>query len=184
MADLQNLKEELKAMKEKLNEMENQILDLKKKELKVVFFILLLKIFIYQDSTKVVFSAIATGNGHTGPFNTDKTIIYNTVLTNVGKAYNHFTGIFTAPVAGVYYFSFFYHAGGECQARLYLYNNNKLVVMTSDHKSTQDEADNGGNAVFLHLLPEEQVYVKLAPNSHVWVGGTHTTFSDHLVYEM
>uniref|UniRef100_A0A096MAM5 C1q domain-containing protein n=2 Tax=Poecilia formosa TaxID=48698 RepID=A0A096MAM5_POEFO len=148
------------------------------------FFILLLKIFIYQDSTKVVFSAIATGNGHTGPFNTDKTIIYNTVLTNVGKAYNHFTGIFTAPVAGVYYFSFFYHAGGECQARLYLYNNNKLVVMTSDHKSTQDGADNGGNAVFLHLLPEEQVYVKLAPNSHVWVGETHTTFSGHLVYEM
>ncbi|KAA8582659.1 hypothetical protein FQN60_006330, partial [Etheostoma spectabile] len=90
-------------------------------------------------------------------------------------------GIFNAPVAGVYYFTIFYTAGGNREGKLFLYKNNDLVVMTSDHITQYDGADNGGNAVFLQLQQRDQVYVRMAANSHVWGNDYYTTFSGFLV---
>ncbi|XP_071315176.1 complement C1q-like protein 3 [Trachinotus anak] len=137
-----------------------------------------------QASKKVIFSAAAGGSGSIGPFNTDTTLVYTRVITNIGRAYGQFTGVFTAPVAGVYYFSIFYHSGGEYGGKLLLYKNDQLMIMTHDHESQSDTADNGGNAVFLQLQPGDQVYVRLPANSHVWGHGLHTTFNGFLVNEM
>nr|XP_033962445.1 complement C1q-like protein 2 [Pseudochaenichthys georgianus] len=138
-----------------------------------------------EKKKTVVFSA-ATGGGHTaiGPFNTDTTLIYRTVITNIGGAYSPSTGVFVAPVAGVYYFTIFFHAGGKHAALLRLYKNNELVVVTYDHRCTSDGADNGGNAVFLQLVQGDQVYVRLGVNTHVWGSDYPTTFSGFLVTEM
>ncbi|XP_034713123.1 complement C1q tumor necrosis factor-related protein 3-like isoform X2 [Etheostoma cragini] len=163
-----SLREKLGIMETRLKDSENQILELKKKE-----------------TTKIAFSAAIGGNGQQiGPFNTDTTLIYKTVITNIGNAYNESTGIFTAPVAGVYYFTIFCHAGGDREGKLFLYKNDDLVVMTSDHITQYDGADNGGNAVFLQLQQRDQVYVRLAANSHVWGSDLHTTFSGFLVTQM
>uniref|UniRef100_A0A3B4X1B9 Complement C1q tumor necrosis factor-related protein 3-like n=1 Tax=Seriola lalandi dorsalis TaxID=1841481 RepID=A0A3B4X1B9_SERLL len=118
--------------------------------------------------TMVVFSVKAEEGGAYGPFNSDRTMMYNTVITNIGDAYDKCTGVFTAPTAGVYYFTFFYH-------------NEEQVVMTSDHKSCSDNADNGGNAVFLKLEKGDEVCVHLPAGAHVWASGGHTTFSGFLV---
>ncbi|XP_031160163.1 uncharacterized protein LOC116053270 isoform X2 [Sander lucioperca] len=129
------LREKVGVMETRLKDSENQILELKKKE-----------------RTKVMFSAAAgEGDKSIGPFNTDTTLIYRRVITNIGGAYSPSTGIFTAPVAGVYYFTIFYHAGGEKEGKLLLYKNNDMVVMTHDQCSDSDGADNGGNAAFLQL---------------------------------
>ncbi|XP_034053534.1 complement C1q-like protein 3 [Gymnodraco acuticeps] len=158
--------EKLKAMETRLKESENQILELKSKEKKTVIF------------------SAATGGGKCGPFNTNTTFIYRTAITNIGDAYSPSTGVFVAPVAGVYYFTIFFHAGGKYATLLWLYKNNELVVMTQEHPSTFDTADNGGNAVFLQLVQGDQVYVQLGANTHVWGGDYHTTFSGFLVTEM
>ncbi|XP_067117752.1 complement C1q-like protein 4 [Osmerus mordax] len=135
-----------------------------------------------KERTRVIFSAAAGGTGAIGPFNVDTTMIYKTAITNIGNAYNSNTGIFTAPVKGVYYFCFFYHAEGREAARLYLYKDGKYITMTSDHQNNADTADNGGNAVILELNQGDPVYIVMAADSHVWGNAfDHTTFSGFLL---
>ncbi|XP_067435930.1 complement C1q-like protein 4 [Thunnus thynnus] len=158
-------KEYLEAMAAQLKDSQIQIEELKRKE-----------------RTMVAFTAVADGGAH-GPFNMDTTLVYNEVITNIGDAYNSCSGIFSAPVAGLYYFTFFYHAGGEHPSKLFLMKNCKTIVMTHDHKSSYDTADNGGNAAFLQLKEGDQVFVRLVANTHVW-GSCHTNFSGFLVRQM
>ncbi|XP_023271090.1 complement C1q tumor necrosis factor-related protein 3-like [Seriola lalandi dorsalis] len=129
----------------------------------------------------VVFSVKAEEGGAYGPFNSDRTMMYNTVITNIGDAYDKCTGVFTAPIAGVYHFTFFYHAGGHHVSKLILHKNKEPVVMTGDQGSGSDTADNGGNAVFLKLEKGDEVCVHLPAGAHVWASGGHTTFSGFLV---
>ncbi|XP_059210108.1 complement C1q-like protein 2 [Centropristis striata] len=163
-----DMKDKLSAMETRTSESEKQILELKNKE-----------------TTTVAFTAALGGGGAAyGPFNIATTLMYKTVITNIGNAYNPSTGIFTAPVSGLYYFTIFYHAGGQSVAHLTLYKNNEVVVITSDHTSASDTADNGGNALFVQLQSRDQVYVRMDANAHVWGNDQHTTFSGFLVTQM
>ncbi|GAA6222699.1 complement C1q-like protein 3 [Lates japonicus] len=179
--DSHDLQKEYDAMKKKMEALENMLKDSQTRLINNENKITELK---NQASMQVIFSAAARGGSSIGPFNTDTTLIYKTVFTNIGSAYSETTGVFTAPVAGVYYFSIFYHAGGEHEGKLLLYKNNQLVAMTYDQQSNSDTADNGGNAVFLQLQRGDQVYVRLSANTHVWGYDHHTTFSGFLVTQM
>uniref|UniRef100_A0A8C6UIF2 Cerebellin 10 n=1 Tax=Neogobius melanostomus TaxID=47308 RepID=A0A8C6UIF2_9GOBI len=75
---------------------------------------------------QVAFSAslLASGSGHTGPFNTDTTLVFRGVVSNIGNAYNPHTGIFTAPVRGAYHFEFYlFFQGGSHDSRVGLTKN-------------------------------------------------------------
>ncbi|XP_014882105.1 cerebellin-1-like [Poecilia latipinna] len=158
------IKEKQEAMETRQNETENQVLELKKKE-----------------ASNIVFSATTDGSESFGPFSTATTIVYSRVIINVGNAYNQHTGIFAAPVPGIYYFTFFYHAVGSQIVNLVLWKNNEQVVTAFDHKTSADTADNGGNAAFLQLQQGDQVYMRMGANSHVWQNARTTTFSGVLL---
>ncbi|XP_034532693.1 complement C1q subcomponent subunit C-like [Notolabrus celidotus] len=159
---LQRSETRLQSCETRLQNGENQIQELKSKE-----------------RPKVIFSA-ALGGTAVGPFNTDKTLLYK-AITNIGNAYNAATGTFTAPVAGVYFFTFFHHAGGQHETILFLYKNNQRIVQTQDHRAVHETAHNGGNAVSLQLQAGDRVYVRMLKNSYVYCSGYHTTFSGFLV---
>ncbi|XP_027893842.1 caprin-2-like isoform X4 [Xiphophorus couchianus] len=162
-----NLKEKSEALETRQTETENQVLELKKK-----------------DATIIAFSAATGGSGHIGPFDTDTTLIYRKLIINVGNAYNQHTGIFVAPVRGIYYFSFFYHFVGRHQVVLRLMKNNESLLESSGHMTMNDGADNGGNAAFLELQQGDQVYVQLEANCEVWGDSYTTTFSGFLLHKV
>ncbi|XP_048033659.1 complement C1q-like protein 2 [Megalobrama amblycephala] len=137
-----------------------------------------------QDKPKVAFSATLGSKGYVGPVNTDTTLIYNKIFTNVGDAYNQATGIFTAPVRGVYYFSFFYHCSAKNPSWLALYRNGKQEALIKHHKS-ECYTENGGNAFTLLLEKGDRVYMVLQKDTWIWDGDDFVTvFSGFLINDM
>ncbi|XP_052416700.1 cerebellin-2-like [Carassius gibelio] len=137
-----------------------------------------------SDRTKVAFSASIGPVRFLGPCNTDVTLVYKNVIMNVGNAYNNATGIFTAPVRGIYYFSFFYHCMADQPTLLALYRNGNQVAMTKHHKSSCN-TENGGNGVTLLLEKGEQVYIVLRKDTRVWdEANAITVFSGFLINVM
>ncbi|XP_024655499.2 complement C1q tumor necrosis factor-related protein 3-like [Maylandia zebra] len=140
------------------------------------------------QAKQVAFSASLVEHGggtYTGPFNTETTLIFKRVVTNIGNAYNPYTGIFTAPVRGVYNFELTLHGHGDIAyptaARLFM--NKELIFTAWEHQTTlSPSASNGGS---LLLDAQDQVYVRL------WAGGRifddynyHTSFRGHLLFSM
>ncbi|XP_041646492.1 complement C1q-like protein 4 [Cheilinus undulatus] len=176
------MKEKLTAMETKLQESDSRLQESESRLQESEKLCLELK---SKEQIKVIFSAAIGGDGrHIGPFDTDTVLIYKTAITNIGNAYNTATGVFTAPVSGVYYFNLFYHAGGEHGVFLILYKNSQMIVSTAGLRTDNDPSDNGGNAVFLQLQPGDQVFVKMRANNYVWGNNYMTTFSGFLVTQM
>uniref|UniRef100_A0A8C7WQC5 C1q domain-containing protein n=1 Tax=Oryzias sinensis TaxID=183150 RepID=A0A8C7WQC5_9TELE len=137
--------------------------------------------FFFLDVPKVAFSARTSKGGPYGNIQDDRTLTYNAVITNVGYAYNPATGIFTALVKGLYYFTFFAHGGGMDRIQLQLKKDGTVVAEIHDHPSNADTADNAGNAVFLELEQGNEVSVTLLAKTAVWGEGFVTTFSGVLL---
>ncbi|XP_062376319.1 uncharacterized protein LOC134064418 [Sardina pilchardus] len=140
-----------------------------------------------REERRVSFSAslVASGIVNTGPFSVATPLVYRHIFTNVGNAYNPNTGVFTAPVRGVYNFVLFVYGEGHASTptRVSLHKNGDQVVLAeSRHTSGNGEASNGAS---LLLEVGDVVYVKLWHNS--WVRDSynhHTTFSGHLLFPM
>ncbi|GAA6088883.1 cerebellin-1-like [Tachysurus ichikawai] len=111
---------------------------------------------------KVAFSATPNTSGpvNVGPYSQHVTLVYDEVLMNIGNGYDPKTGIFTAPVKGVYYFIF--------------------VVFNAN-----DLEDTATNSVSLLLEEGDQVYLELMEKRKVYSDSyRRSTFSGHLLFTM
>ncbi|XP_062260809.1 complement C1q-like protein 2 [Platichthys flesus] len=133
------------------------------------------------QGNKVAFGAAMGNVGNVGPYNQEITLTYKTVLSNTGS-YNPDTGIFTAPVKGMYYFSFSGHNLSSKPMGLRLMKNEEQIVTVYNHPSpiSYDTATNG---MTIPLNVGDQVYMRLRAGT--WLVDSmnnHSTFIGFLLF--
>ncbi|XP_031435086.1 complement C1q-like protein 2 [Clupea harengus] len=139
-----------------------------------------------REESRVSFSAslVASGGGTTGPFKTAFPLVYKHIFTNIGNAYNPYTGVFTAPVRGVYHFYFALHGHGHASIPnvISLHKNGELVVTAWCHQPRSSVNPSNGASLLLEV--GDVVNLILKENARVWdnLSYPHTTFSGHLLF--
>ncbi|XP_028277039.1 complement C1q tumor necrosis factor-related protein 3-like [Parambassis ranga] len=138
------------------------------------------------QAKQVAFSAslITEGSLTVGPFNTYTTVIFKHVVTNIGNAYSPHTGIFTAPVKGVYNFEWCISAeGGQNPTGAVLFRNSEHIYIAYEHQPSHFSS--GSNAATLLLQPGDKVFLRQYIYSLVFDSyNHHTTFSGYLLFTM
>ncbi|XP_015260120.1 PREDICTED: cerebellin-1-like [Cyprinodon variegatus] len=136
----------------------------------------------FKVRNKVAFSAsIASSHSFIGhvSFHTRKIVKFDKVFTNIGNAYDKKTGIFTAPVKGVYLFSFMTFGYNIYTSGAILVKNGKYQVSTWESKGS-DTSDTTSNSVILEMNAGD------CANIILWRGGKIYTsvFSGFLIFPL
>nr|XP_013878673.1 PREDICTED: complement C1q tumor necrosis factor-related protein 3-like [Austrofundulus limnaeus] len=136
-----------------------------------------------QASKGVAFGASISNVGNIGPFNTEITLIYKKVYANTGS-FNPATGIFTAPVRGMYYFSFSGHNISSRPMGLQLMKNGQQMVTVYNHVAG-NRHETATNGMTLRLERGDQVYMRLTQNTWIFDDlNDHSTFNGHLLFSL
>jgi hypothetical protein len=95
------------------------------------------------------------------------TKIWQTVRQNIGSHYNTATGIFTAPVAGTYFFSTFMHIDGG--------SNNQISFRLNNTDIMELKIQYSASAIYASLAGSLAIYLNANDNVRVWhAAGTLT----------
>ncbi|XP_054615941.1 uncharacterized protein LOC129171377 isoform X2 [Dunckerocampus dactyliophorus] len=108
-----------------------------------------------EKARQVAFTAMI--NDEENKFNKfGETVVFSNVKTNVGNNYNKATGIFTAPIKGLYFFTLTYHTHGG-SIDLCVYKNKEWMsrMRNTDNKYHGSET----NSLVMQLEKEDTVYV-------------------------
>uniref|UniRef100_A0A8C5G1T6 C1q domain-containing protein n=1 Tax=Gouania willdenowi TaxID=441366 RepID=A0A8C5G1T6_GOUWI len=130
-------------------------------------------------------SLLASGAGHTGPFNTHTNLIFRHVFENIGNAYNPQTGRFTAPVRGAYHFEFYIYGLGHPShgSGATLMKNEQLICIAFEHQPSHASASSNGVTLLLEV--GDVVFLRQWVNTWIYDNTSHhTTFSGHLLFTM
>ncbi|KAG9263149.1 complement C1q-like protein 2 [Astyanax mexicanus] len=136
------------------------------------------------NTPKVAFSFGTGISGSHGPLSTDSILVLNREITNIGNAFSPITGVFTAPVRGVYYFRYTMsgHSSAHWTTVRLMKNQRSIVVATKPPKGTHDYAASGAT---LLLEKGDLVYLRLPANSQFWDDqNNHFSFSGFLLFTM
>ncbi|KAL7848447.1 hypothetical protein AOLI_G00231650 [Acnodon oligacanthus] len=131
---------------------------------------------------KVAFSFASGLNGHLGPFNVDTTLVFSKEITNVGKAFSPITGVFTAPLRGVYYFRFnLFGNSASHWVAVYLFKNQENILYVSERPDGVNEYISSGATLLLEK--GDLVYIKLNSGCQIFDNSdNHCTFSGFLLF--
>ncbi|XP_048045826.1 complement C1q tumor necrosis factor-related protein 3-like [Megalobrama amblycephala] len=162
---------ELQKIKEKLNALHDEVRELRSKN---------------EERVNVAFSATLSssmGSKYFGPHTEATTLVYKNEFTNIGNAYDTNTGIFTAPVKGVYFFNFVVFNPDEEATGVKLLKNGNLVVAASDNPPRWDTEDTTCNSVTLLLEQGDRIHLQLIENRRIYTDSwRRNTFSGHLLF--
>uniref|UniRef100_A0A3Q3A2H1 C1q domain-containing protein n=1 Tax=Kryptolebias marmoratus TaxID=37003 RepID=A0A3Q3A2H1_KRYMA len=137
-----------------------------------------------SDEPKVGFSAGLTDSGSVGPFDEETTLIFSKTITNIGQGYNQSAGVFTAPVRGLYFFSFTAADYLKGYMGLHLYRNDQPVIFNlnlNDHGGYASTS----NAVVLQLDGGDQVRLSLPASYRLYDDSRNfSVFSGFLLFPL
>ena len=126
---------------------------------------------------KVAFTAGVTSSSTTW---NSGTLIFNSVILNVGNGYNPSTGVFTSPVAGTYVF---YVTAVEYNKQYLVVDivlNSVSKVRTMGHNDASYQT--GANMVVLNLQKGDSVWVMYNAGTGYWTNSVPgTTFTGFLI---
>ncbi|TWW63477.1 Complement C1q tumor necrosis factor-related protein 3 [Takifugu flavidus] len=106
----------------------------------------------------------------------------NVTVDEVDRLKKDNKGIFTAPVSGLYYFSFSTYGYNTHVTGAILVKNGVLQISTYDFPSN-DGSDSSSNSVVLQLHAGDAVHMELWTDGRVFDNqNAHTTFSGFLIF--
>ncbi|XP_030293618.1 complement C1q-like protein 2 isoform X2 [Sparus aurata] len=136
------------------------------------------------EKPKVAFYTALTDAGTLGPYNTDITLKYSKVFTNIGNAYNPSTGFFTAPVKGVYNLQFTvmgYNAGNTA---VYVYKNTQKI-MANWEQNNNGVPEYFTNSLVLELTAGDEIHLVLRSGHYIFDNSNnYSTFSGSLLFTL
>ncbi|XP_052791915.1 complement C1q tumor necrosis factor-related protein 4-like [Mya arenaria] len=135
----------------------------------------------------IAFSAYLT---HTQSHQTNTAVRFDKVLLNDGNGYNAFTGAFTAPLSGVYMFSFHFDSHTLSFLQLAINGVNQVDAVANRHVlndfNDRKAQSMGGNTCIVHVDHGQAVQVRVyeIPDAEVASSNTFrlSTFSGVLLY--
>ncbi|XP_070767818.1 complement C1q-like protein 4 [Enoplosus armatus] len=138
-----------------------------------------------KETPKVAFAASLGGNGLLKTTSGNKDLVYRDILTNVGGAYNADTGVFTAPIRGVYYIRFTANGPTNFPMSAVLYKNGNEIQLIAHEQSSGEGSDTASNGAALMLEKGDRLKMVLWHNTQIWDNSNHhSTFSGFLLFSM
>uniref|UniRef100_A0A3P8UM84 C1q domain-containing protein n=1 Tax=Cynoglossus semilaevis TaxID=244447 RepID=A0A3P8UM84_CYNSE len=138
-----------------------------------------------RDVPKVAFAVSLGGNGLQKSTSGNKKLVYKDVLTNIGQAYNVETGVFTAPVRGVYYVRFTANAPTNYPMSAVLYKNNYSIQLIAHEQTSGEGSDTASNGATLLLERGDTLSMQLWHQTQIWDNSNHhSTFSGFLLFPL
>ncbi|KAM8742326.1 uncharacterized protein AB9X84_019426 isoform 1-T1 [Acanthopagrus schlegelii] len=136
------------------------------------------------EQPKVAFYAALTDARTLGPYNTDITLKYSKVFTNIGKAYNPSTGFFTAPVKGVYSLQFTVMGYNAGVISVQVYKNNQRI-MSNWERNTDVNPEYFTKSLVLELTAGDEIHLVLPSGHSIFDdSNNYSTFSGSLLFTL
>ncbi|XP_062590174.1 uncharacterized protein LOC134251776 [Saccostrea cucullata] len=133
-----------------------------------------------EDISKKVGFTVGMPSSYPGWFG--DVLVFSKVITNIGGGYNVHTGIFTAPVAGMY--QFFVTVVGYSYESIYMYIvlNGNPKVTTASEASRSSPYQTGTNMLVVRLDQSDTVWIKRQGGTGYYSDSVPiTTFSGVLI---
>ncbi|XP_052776252.1 complement C1q tumor necrosis factor-related protein 6-like [Mya arenaria] len=127
------------------------------------------------------FAKVGSNLSHLGQ---GQTIVFGDVVTNIDNtmsigAYNNSSGIFTAPIDGLYVFSTTMHSLNQQTTHFGIYRNSDKITTIYVHGDVT--SDSTSETIVLALKRGETISVRHLESDHGAWGGGHSLFSGFLL---